>query len=393
MEFEVDVLIIGAGPAGLAAGIACGQRGLRTLVCDKRQLPADKACGEGVMPTGLMHLKQLGVKPYLRAGRHFPLNGIRYLSPRGTTARADFREGPGWGIPRLDLSKAMLQRASRLETLEIRTEVKADSMGVEENRVRVKVDGECIAARLVIGADGLNSSVRRWAGLEAGKGPHRRWGVRQHFCVRPWGQEVEIHWGNGMEAYVTPCDEALVGVAFLWDRERHPYLPGGERLIPALLEAFPELSRRLKNAPISDSPLAVGPMQRKAIGPIADGVLLMGDASGYLDALTGEGLSLAFAQALALEETVLPRFLETQTGILSLQDLADYQRAYQDIMRPYYQVTHLVLWLSRHPALAEQAIGWLGRNPGMFQSLLSANMGLLPLWKVAFSRAIRRTQE
>lgn len=386
MDSQVDVLIIGAGPAGLAAGIVCGRQGLRTLVCDKRRLPADKACGEGLMPTGLRHLEQLGVKPYLRAGRHFPLHGIRYLSSKGTTARADFREGPGWGIPRLDLSSGLLQRATTLESLEIRPAVRATSMGVEKNRIWVKVDGDCIAARLVVGADGLQSSVRQWAGLEGGRGTHQRWGARQHFKVGPWSQEVEIHWGKGMEAYVTPCADDLVGVAFLWDRGRHPQLPGGDRLIPALLEAFPELARRLKYTPVSDSPLAVGPLQRRASAPIAYGVLLIGDAAGYLDALTGEGLSLAFAQALALERTVIPRLLSPHTGLLSRQDLVEYQRAYQAIMRPYYQVTHLVLWLSRHPALAEQAIGLLGRNPGLFQSLLSANMGTLPLWKVIFSR-------
>ncbi|HEX5807852.1 MAG TPA: NAD(P)/FAD-dependent oxidoreductase, partial [Anaerolineales bacterium] len=311
MDTEVDVLIIGGGPAGLAAGIVCGRRDLRTLVCEKRSLPANKACGEGVMPTGVASLERLGVNLHIE--HYFPFEGIRYYSPMGETASAAFREGVGWGIPRLELSRALRQRALELDCLEIRTETQAVPIAVdgagEHKRLRVKVGEDIISTRLLVGADGLNSAVRRWAGLQGSKGVHQRWGARQHFQVAPWGREVEVHWNDGLEAYITPCGENLVGVAFLWDRKRHPTLPGGDRLITTLLDAFPVLVERLRNACVGDAALAVGPLQQNAIGPVADGVLLIGDAAGYLDALTGEGISLALAQALALEKTVLPILL------------------------------------------------------------------------------------
>jgi menaquinone-9 beta-reductase len=388
VDKKVDVLIIGGGPAGLAAGIVCGRRGLRTMVCEKHSLPADKACGEGVMPTGLAYLEQLGIKQHLLQGHYFPFEGIRYFSSKGKTASASFREGPGWGIPRLELSRAMLQQADRLDCLEIRTEVQATPIQVDgsntHKRLRVQVGDDLVETRLLIGADGLNSAVRRWAGLQGSKGRYQRWGARQHFRIAPWSQEVEIHWNDGIEAYITPCGENLVGIAFLWERKRHMRLPGGTQLIPALLEAFPALKKRLQNSPVSDTPLAVGPMQRTAIQPIAEGVLLMGDAAGYLDAITGEGISLALAQALSLEETVVPILLTSgRQDILSIHDLSAYKQAYQAIMRPYYQVTHPVLWLSDHPKLVEGMITLLGHSPALFQSLLSANMGLVPLWQVA----------
>lgn len=385
MDTEVDVLIIGGGPAGLAAGIVFGRHGLRTMVCEKRSLPANKACGEGVMPTGVAYLERLGVKPQRHIEHYFPFEGIRYFSPMGKTASAAFREGVGWGIPRLELSRALLQRAMEIDCLEIHTEIQATPIrvdgGGESKRLSVKVGKDIINTRLLVGADGLNSAVRRWAGLQGAKGVYQRWGARQHFEIAPWGREVEVHWNNGLEAYITPCGENLVGVAFLWDRKRHSALPGGDRLIPALLNTFPVLVERLRNACVSDGALAVGPLQRNAVRPVADGVLLIGDAAGYLDALTGEGISLALAQAIALEDTVVPIML-TQKEMPSRYNLSAYEEAYRAIVRPYYQMTHFVLWLSKHPILSEQVIRLLGRQPALFQSLLSANMGLLPLWQV-----------
>jgi flavin-dependent dehydrogenase len=107
---------------------------------------------------------------------------------------------------------------------------------------------------------------------------------------------------------------------------------------------------------------------------VSDGLLLIGDAAGYLDAITGEGISMALAQALALRETVIP-LLHRQEGVLRRQDLLQYQKAYRTIVRPYYLFTHLMLWLSRHQALGERVIGILHTHPGLFQKLLSASMG------------------
>ncbi len=394
MTEEVDVLIMGAGPAGLTAGIVLAQHGLRTLVCEQRHFPVDKACGEGVMPTGLAHLDQLGIKKHLAAGEAHPFIGIRYHSPGGRIAAALFAEGSGWGIRRTVLSTALLQRAKELDHLEIRDGTRADPLERTANHVAVKIGDERVLTRLLIGADGLNSRVRRWAGLEGRSPPLQRWGARQHFGIAPWSEYVEVYWSDGIEAYLTPCGNQQVGVAFLWDRARYQNVRGGEALFSSLVQAFPELQARLDGAFSCDMPRAIGPLYRVATTPVGDGVLLIGDAAGYLDAITGEGISLATAQALSLEKTVVP-ILRKHNGcrvVPSARDLFAYARAYRSIVRPYYQVTRLVLFLSRHPVLAERVIRALRQQPDVFQHMLSANMGLTSPWSLGPVKIARLLQ-
>jgi 2-polyprenyl-6-methoxyphenol hydroxylase-like FAD-dependent oxidoreductase len=202
MTREVDVLIAGAGPAGLSAGILFARQGLRTLICEQKRLPADKACGDGVMPSGLAHLERLGVMPKLASADHYPFLGIRYISPRGRVATGVFREGPGWGIPRQALSRALYLRAGELETLEVCDGTRAFPGERTDTHISVHVGGEKVLTRLLVGADGLNSTVRRWAGLQGDRPFIHRWGAPAFFdhsgailpkllgwcgaCVIPW---------------------------------------------------------------------------------------------------------------------------------------------------------------------------------------------------------------
>jgi menaquinone-9 beta-reductase len=236
-----------------------------------------------------------------------------------------------------------------------------------------------VTTRLVIGADGLNSRVRRWAGLEGGRGGFHRLGARRHFQITPWSNHVEVIHGLGIEAYITPCGNNLVGVAFLWDATRFRGARGGPALIPSLLRAFPELSERLERVPAASPPLSTGPLHRLARRRSSDGVILVGDAGGYLDACTGEGLSLAFAQALALEQTVVP-LLRQGGDVPRREQLADYERACRNITRPYLLATHVLLYLGRHPALLDRFIRAVHHEPDILQHVFSAQMGQVSFW-------------
>jgi flavin-dependent dehydrogenase len=143
---------------------------------------------------------------------------------------------------------------------------------------------------LALGCDGLSSTVRQRIGVEVeAKGP-RRYGLVAHFAVRPWTTDVEVHWGRTGEAYVTPLGEELVGVALLGGRGE----PLGDRVVE-----LGALEVRLRDAAQVGRVLGAGPMRRRASSPVRGRVALVGDAAGYVDALTGEGLAIGFRGAMA----------------------------------------------------------------------------------------------
>ncbi|RMD96573.1 MAG: NAD(P)/FAD-dependent oxidoreductase [Deltaproteobacteria bacterium] len=370
-----DVVIAGGGPAGLSTGIVCARNGLRTLLCDKEAFPIDKACGEGIMPTGIAHLEALGVREYLDETRTHPFHGVRYQAPDGREATGLFAQGRGMGIRRIALSQALLERLRTFPSVEIRQEAPLIPLGRRPEGIEVAVGGARLLARLLVGADGMNSSIRRWAGLTEKPGKLKRWGARQHFALPPWSSYVEVIWQPGVEAYITPCGVNEVGIAFLWRPERLCGIRGGKALIASLLSHFPMLRDRLGDAPASSRPRAVGPLHRPSRDVIGEGLLLIGDAAGYLDAITGEGISLATAEALAFEKHVVPRLVEGNAPLLSREALAPYRNAHRAIVSPYLRMTRLVLLLHRAPRLAERAIYALARDPALFTHLLEANMG------------------
>lgn len=274
----IDVLVVGGGPVGLAAAIEARMAGLSVTVVEHRAGAIDKACGEGLMPGAVPLLARLGVEP-----DGMPLRGVSYRA-RGRVADHDFRDGPGLGVRRTTLHSALRDRAlalgASLETAKVGS--------VTQSPDHVEAAG--VRARWLLAADGLHSTVRRAVGLEGSPQGRRRYGLRRHFAIAPWTDRIEVHWGRDAELYVTPVAPDVVGVAVL----------GPQRTsFAAALAGIPELTARLANAqPVS--PLAgAGPLRQAARAPSAGRVLLVGDASGYVDAITGEGLRLGFDQARA----------------------------------------------------------------------------------------------
>ena len=183
-----------------------------------------------------------------------------------------------------------------------------------------------------------------------------------------------MHWSDGLEAYVTPIAKNEIVVAFLWDRRRFGKPAPGEAAWASLMARFPSLEARLRSASTTSEPAGVGPLEQSASRCYQQGVLLIGDAAGYVDAITGEGISLGLSIATALPE-LLKHSLRDSTGVVSTDALRSVERAFRPAFRQHQRLTRAVLWLSRRPWLAERVIGMLGREPALFQHFLSANMG------------------
>jgi flavin-dependent dehydrogenase len=334
----IDLLIAGGGPAGLATALYARRAGLTAVVVEPRTAPIDKACGEGLMPHAVRLLDELGVHP-----QGMPMRGIRYV--QGDLAvDAAFRLGTGLGVRRTELHRA-LHDAALASGVEI---VRARVDAVEQAAESVRAIG--IEARYLVAADGLHSSLRRavdGATHSAARDPApraRRWGMRAHLPVRPWTDHVEVHWSAGGEAYVTPVAPDCVGIALLGGR-------GGS--FAERLRAFPELAARLDGAEPGPV-LAAGPMRQDVAHRVSGRVLLVGDAAGYLDALTGEGLALAFGCARALVARV------------AADQASHYERDYRVISRRYRLITSALLAASGRPTLRRQLVPTAARVPWLF---------------------------
>jgi flavin-dependent dehydrogenase len=317
VTYDADLLIVGGGPGGLATALHARRQGLSVIVAEQRITPIDKACGEGVMPGGLAELTSLGIDP---PGQ--PFRGIAYLSEH-RRAEARFRGCPGRGVRRTTLHASLAARAKEQDTDWISTRITS----IDQDATGVTAAG--VRAKWLVAADGLHSAVRRAVGINAVAGKPRRYGVRWHFSVPAWSDFVEVHWSPWGEAYVTPVEPDLVGVSIL-SRHRPD------------LAWFPQLARRLQGADRGRA-RGCGPLRQVVSRRVAGRVLLVGDAAGYEDALTGEGISLAVKQAGAAVTAIID---ETPSS---------YEAAWRRITRDYRVLTRTLV-LATAPRVGRRAI-------------------------------------
>lgn len=375
-----DVVIIGGGPAGLSAAVVLGRHGVATTLVERGELPQRKPCGEGLLPNGVASLERLGISRETLAAYGHPMTGVRYYSPRGRVAECGFPDEEGIGIERSFLSALLLAQARRWPSVRVVTGTRAE-LSRRASGVEVTIGSDRVRPRLVIAADGLTSRTREAAGIAARVGPMRRWGLRQHFARCPWSSLVEVHFGPGFEAYVTPLADG-VNVAVLWEPARVP-VPRGDSPVLEMVRSIPSLAPRLSGATPLDRAAASGPFCREVATTVGDGVLLAGDAAGYVDAVTGEGVGLALLHAEAIEETVVPLLHgSSERAPVPARALAPFAAAVWQRTRPNRQLTSLLLRLTAHPMLVEGAIAALQASPGLFIHGLRVNMGERPLWSL-----------
>lgn len=368
---KTDVLIVGGGPAGLAAALALRQRGASVTVADAMKPPIDKACGEGLMPDSLQELARLGVELTAEDGAEF--RGIRFVNG----AHAATAQFPACGVQATQAGIGLSR-----QTLHSKLLAQAEKVGVNlrwQSPVQLKEDGSVLIAgksiqyAWLVGADGQGSRVRRWASLERGTILSRRFGFRQHFAIEPWSPYVEVHWGKSGQAYVTPVGPNEVCVVTV---TRNPHCR-----LPSLLAELPWLQKKLRGAGSSGA-IALDSergaltttrrLRRVALGRVA----LVGDASGSADAITGEGMGMAFRQAPLLAECL-------ETG-----NLGHYNRLHPATLQLPQTMARIILLMDRSTAFRNRAIAMLARKPALFARLLAVHLGTESITRFAVTRGL-----
>jgi flavin-dependent dehydrogenase len=328
----IDLLVAGGGPAGLATALYGARAGLDVAVVEHRDGVLDKACGEGMMPHTVAHLDRLGVEVNGCA-----LHGITYIDDTHR-AEAMFANGAGRGVRRTELHAALWRAA---ETAGVKL-VHGDVGAIVQDAESVSAAG--FRARYLAAADGLHSPIRRALNLDAPATGPKRWGIRRHYAIAPWTDSVQVYWGSDAEAYVTPVADDCVGIAILTARrggfDRH-------------FAAFGALRDRVVGH--SHGPdRAAGPLRQNVRSRTAGRVMLVGDAAGYIDALTGEGMGLAFAAA------------ELAVACIVCDTPDDYDRRWRTLTRRYRLLTAGLVRASAHRRVRSAVVPVAQTLPAVF---------------------------
>ena len=220
----------------------------------------------------------------------------------------------------------------------------------------VQLGREKIRARWIIGADGQGSRARRWSGLEAEKISKKLFAIRHHYRVKPWSNYMEVYWGADTQAYVTPGSEQEICIVVMSERAEYATF---ERAF----SQFGELRDRLRGSELSSRQRGAVTAMRSLQNVQRGNVALVGDASGGVDAITGEGLRLAFRQAFAL------------AAAMAAGDLTRYEAAHERLARRPLAMCGLMLWLGRHPRIRARVLRALENKPELFTRLLAMHVG------------------
>ena len=343
-----DVLVVGGGPAGLSAAIAARAKGFRVTLVDSRRPPLDKPCGEGLLPESVSALRALGID--LNAGHNFPFNGIRF-SDSHSSVSAKFCGATACGVRRTTLHRLLVERATALGV-----DLRWGTHVADYDSVSAEIDGRRIFFRWLVAADGLNSAIRRRAGLNSFFRAQGRFAFRRHFALAPWSDLVEVHWGGNCQMIVTPTSPKEVCLAlFTYDHHLR---------IDRALAQFPALACRIAGAQRTSIEAGARTALARARFVVRGNVALIGDAACSIDGIAGQGLNLAFQAARHLADA------------LASEDLRTYAAAHREVTTTPVNITRLMLLMARYPWIRKKALRMFSAKPSFFANMMSVHAGM-----------------
>ncbi len=386
---NAQAIVVGAGPAGAASALFLAERGLEVLVLDRARFPRPKICGEYLSPEAARILDRLGVLKALEAAGATPLAGMLITAPDGTTVAGSYRaigpwrpyQGHALGVPRITLDAALADRL-RAVPVDFREEVRVTDV-LREGRHVVGVEAVDRAntrmtfkAPLVIAADGRTSVIAERLGCRR---PHRLRRMALVTYVSGLGATRDVG-----EIFVDPPDYAILN-PLAPDRANlslvvplahaRPWAQRLETFFAARIKQLPHLSTRLAGATRVDRVRAMGPLAYRVHPPAVGGVLFVGDAAGFYDPFTGEGVFTALHSAELLADMAAAAI---ERGDTSVSALEGYERARRDAFRAKARVTRAIQLVIRHRFLANAFARFLARRPAAVDLLLGVVGDFVP---------------
>jgi len=378
---RVDVVVVGAGPAGAATAILLAEHGLHVIVLDRGSLPRPKICGEYLSPEAARVLDRLGVLKAVDVAGAAAIHGMRITAPDGTAITGHYRDVGAWrpyrqhamGVARETLDGALVERVRALP-VDLREHARVVDLIVEQGVVTgvrfADRDARVhdVRARLVVGADGRASVVAERLGCRR---PH----ALRRMALVTYVAGLESCRDLG-EIFVDPPDYAILNPiapdrvnlalvvplahAVRWSDRLDDFMV-------ARVRQLPHLARRLAGATRVAPIRALGPLAHRVAPPKTGGVLLVGDAGGFYDPFTGEGVFTALRSAELAVATIVRALA---SGDVSARALAGYERARREVFSGKERVTQALQFLIRHRRLANFAVRALARRPAALDALL-----------------------
>jgi flavin-dependent dehydrogenase len=377
-----DAIVVGAGPAGAATAILMAEEGLAVTVLDRAHSPRAKICGEYLSPEGARILDRLGVLKALIAAGAPTLAGMRLTAPDGRAIEGRYRAIGAWrpyhegalAVSRALLDAALSERL-RSAPVDFREDVRVTDVILESPR-RVAgveaIDGQGrrreLRAPLVIGADGRASVIAQRLGCRR---PHRlrRLALVTYVSGLPDCREVgEIFVDPPDYAILNPVAPDCVNLSLVVPlAHAAPHSARLETFFEARARQLPHLARRLAGAERIAPVQAMGPLAYRVNPPRHDGVLLVGDAAGFYDPFTGEGIFSALRGAELAAETAARALA---AGDVSAHALRAYRRARREAFRAKERLTRVIQFAVRRRWAANLTATFLVRRPGALDLLL-----------------------
>ena len=390
-DSRVDVLIVGAGPAGSATACLLASAGLEVLVTDRAAFPRDKPCAEYMSPSSVDSLERLGVVAQLEARGASPVAGTTVIGAGGARltglySQTGHHRSVGLSVARTVLDATLVEEARRrgasvLERTRF-TELHYRDGMVAGAIIRTRAgSARKVEASVTVGADGLHSVVARAFGNRT-CGWLRRWALVAHMAgVAGLDDRAELHLGSPGYVGLNPLGKGITNVALVVAHRRAGQAKGDlAGFFRRTLQQFPQIRDRMHAASIISDIKMTGPFATRSSRPVVDGGLLVGDAAEFFDPFTGDGIHSALRGAELASDAILAAL--SRDARVPARELRSYLQARRRAFAGKWMVERMIGYGMNAPRLFDHAVGRIGRKPPMAHTMIGVTGHVVPVTAV-----------